>query len=81
MLFAIAIVVIAQRFSLLQTTLLGWLVAFLMMWVVIGNLGVLPIAALWSAVPLSMVETFVAAFIAKTVSRTDSTERPIREAA
>ena len=80
LLFAIAIVVIAQRFSLLQTTLLGWLVAFLMMWVVIGNLGVLPIAALWSAVPLSMVETFVAAFIAKTVSRTDSTERPIREA-
>ena len=78
LLFAIAIVVIAQRFSLLQTTLLGWLVAFLMMWVVIGNLGVLPITILWSAVPLSVVETLGATFIAKRVSRTDSTDRPIQ---
>ncbi len=63
LLFAIAVFVISRRFNLLQTTLLGWLVAFPMMWVVIGNLSVLPTAILWAAVPLSLLETFVAAVI------------------
>lgn len=63
LLFAIAVFVISRRFSLVQTTLLGWLVAFPMMWVVIGNLSVLPTAILWAAVPLSLLETFLAAVI------------------
>ncbi|MCA9989565.1 MAG: hypothetical protein KDE29_01040 [Anaerolineales bacterium] len=63
LLFAIAIFVILKRFSLLQTTLLAWFVGFVMMWVVIGNLGVLPAGLLLFAVPLSLLETFIAAFI------------------
>ena len=63
LLFAIAIFVIAKKFSLLQTTLLSWLVGFVLMWVVIGNLGVLPAGLLYAAVPLSWLEAFLAAFI------------------
>jgi hypothetical protein len=67
LLFAIAIFIIAKKFSLLQTTSLAWLVGFVLMWVVIGNLGVLPDGLLYIAVPLSLLEAFVAAFIIKKI--------------
>jgi len=63
LLFAVAIYSISKKFSLLQTTLLSWFMAFVMMWVVIGNLGVLPYGILLYAVPLSLLEAFVAAWI------------------
>jgi hypothetical protein len=65
LLLAIAIFAIAKRFSLMQTTLLSWLVGFVLMWVVIGNLGVLPYGTLAIAVPLSLLESFVASYIIK----------------
>ncbi len=68
-LFAIAIFIIAKRFSLIETTLLSWFVAFVLMWVVIGNLLVLPIGILIYAVPLSLFEAFVAVFIIKSISK------------
>ncbi|MEI8006163.1 MAG: hypothetical protein WCI48_08145 [Bacteroidota bacterium] len=63
LLFAIAIYFIAKKFSLLQTTMLSWFMAFVMMWVAIGNLGVLPYGLLLFAVPLSLLEAFIAASI------------------
>jgi hypothetical protein len=63
LLFAVAVFIIARKFTLLQTTLLSWFVAFVMMWVVIGNLGVLPFGLLLYAVPLSLLESFIAALI------------------
>ncbi|MBN1247713.1 MAG: hypothetical protein JXC32_08650 [Anaerolineae bacterium] len=42
LLFAIAIYVISRRSSLLETALLSWFVGFVLMWVVIWNLNVLP---------------------------------------
>jgi hypothetical protein len=65
LLFAIAIYFIASKFSTIQTVIISWLVAFLMMWVVVGNLGVLPYGILWFALPLSIIETVVAALIIK----------------
>jgi hypothetical protein len=38
------------------------------MWVVIGNLGVLPIGILYFAVPLSLLEAFLAVIIIKKFS-------------
>jgi hypothetical protein len=35
------------------------------MWVVIGNLGVLPYGLLWAGVPLSILESFLATLIIK----------------
>jgi len=63
--FASAMAIIATRFDLLRTAALAWLVGFVLMWMVIGNLGVLPTAILPIAVPLSMLEAFVAAWIIK----------------
>jgi hypothetical protein len=63
LMLAVAIYVLARRFTTLQTTLLSWFVAFPMMWVVIGNLNVLPFATLWFAVPLSLLEAYVATAI------------------
>jgi len=66
--FASAIAIIASRFDLLRTAALAWLVGFVLMWMVIGNLGVLPTAILPLAVPLSMLVAFGAAWIIKKLS-------------
>ena len=63
LLFAMAIFVISRRFSLFQTTFLSWFVAFVLMWVVVGNMSVLPFGILPFAVPLSLLEAFLAALI------------------
>lgn len=65
LLFAIFIYIIAKKFTLIQTTFLSWFVAFVMMWVVIGNLKVLPFKILWLAIPLSIFESFLATWIIK----------------
>jgi len=68
LLFAVAVYVISKRYTLIQTTLLSWFVGFVFMWVVIGNLGVLPYRLLVFAVPLSLLESFIAATIIKKLS-------------
>jgi hypothetical protein len=65
LLFAVAVYILAKKFTLLQTTFLSWFMAFVMMWVVIGNLDVLPYGLLWYAIPLSMLEAFIATLIIK----------------
>jgi hypothetical protein len=63
LLFAVAIFILAKKFTLIQTTFLSWFVAFVLMWVVIGNLAVLPSGLLLYAIPLSILESFIAAWI------------------
>ena len=65
--FAIIIYFIAQKYTLLQTTALAWVLGFVMMWIVIGNLGVLPVQLLIFAIPLSLLEAFVATWIIKKI--------------
>ena len=67
LLFAITIFIIAKKFTVIQTTFLSWFVAFVMMWIVIGNLGVLPYGLLLYAIPLSILESFIATLIIKYV--------------
>lgn len=61
--FAIAVFIIAKKFSLRQTTLLSWFVGFILMWISSGNMGVLPYGLLVYAVPLSVLESFVATYL------------------
>jgi len=68
-LFAVAVFIISRKFTLIQTTLLSWFVGFVLMWVVIGNLSVLPYGILIFAVPLSLLEAFLASFIIVKMSR------------
>jgi hypothetical protein len=63
--FAVVIFAVSQKFSLLPTVVLSWVTGFLMMWLVIGNLGVLPFGILPYALPLSILEVVVATFIVR----------------
>lgn len=65
LMLAISISVLIQRFTLLKSILLAWFMGFAMMWVVIGNMGVLPLGILVYAIPLSLLEVSVAGFILK----------------
>jgi hypothetical protein len=43
--------------------MLSWVTGFVLMWLVIWNLNVLPFSTLVYAVPLSLLESFLAAYI------------------
>ena len=66
--YAITIYAIARNVSLARATALSWFIGFVLMWLVIGNLGVLPFSILPVAVPLSLLETFVAVIIMRRLS-------------
>lgn len=61
--FAMAVFIISKKFTLLQTTMLSWFVGFVLMWISAGNLGVLPFGLLVYAIPLSLLEAFLASLI------------------
>ncbi|MCB0477199.1 MAG: hypothetical protein KDC84_03495 [Crocinitomicaceae bacterium] len=61
--FAIGIAVLIQKFSLIQTSIIAWFFGFVLMWLVVGNMGVLPFSILIFAIPLSMLEAFLASWI------------------
>lgn len=62
-LYATTIFILSKKFNLVQTTLLSWFVAFVLMWIVVWNVGVLPSGMLWFNIPLSLLETFIGAYI------------------
>ena len=72
--FAIILYVLFSRFNLLHTTMLGWVLGFVLMWLVIGNMGVLPYSLLIYAIPLSMLEVWVAVLIIRYFTPKGKTE-------
>jgi hypothetical protein len=67
--FAVAIFIFSRKYNLVQTTLIGWFVGFVLMWIAIGNLGFLPFGILPFAIPLSLLESFIAALIIRKLTR------------
>ena len=67
MLFSGGILALTKKYTMLQSAALAWLFGFVLMWVVIGNLGVLPFGLLVYAVPWSMLEAFGAAYLLKKI--------------
>jgi O-antigen/teichoic acid export membrane protein len=69
--FVLAYVIykLLQKFSIKETILLSWLMAFVMMWIVIFNLQVLPLLLLLVAIPLSLIEIFVAVIIIRELQK------------
>jgi len=61
--FATAMYILSKKFNLFQTTIFSWFGAFVMMWLIVWNVGVLPTGMLWFNIPLSLLETFIGAFI------------------
>ena len=46
----------AKMFTLIHTSIYSWFVGFALMWLVIGNMNVLPLGILPLALPLSILE-------------------------
>ena len=67
-LFAAAIYFISRKFRLIQTALISWFMAFVLMWLVIFNLNVLPSAILAYAIPMSLLEAFIGTYICTKIS-------------
>ena len=65
MMLAVCIFILSRKFSLISTTLIAWIMGFVMMWLVIGNLSVLPCGILVYAIPLSLLEALVATVIVR----------------
>lgn len=63
--FAIAIYFITRKFTIAQSTFLSWFIGFVLMWVVTLNMGVFPLSILPIAIPLSVLEAFLAVLIIK----------------
>lgn len=72
LLFAACIVAMLRKMSARETGVIAWLMGFVLMWLTIGNLQVLPFAILWLAIPLSIVEVFVAIYIIQKTTKTQS---------
>lgn len=61
--FAVLIVALGKRNSMPMTAIIAWFSGFPLMWLVLGNLMVLPYDILPIAVPWSMVEVLGASYI------------------
>jgi len=64
-LFALAISALSRKFSFKESLLWAWLMGFVLMWLVTGNMLVLAPGILIYAIPLSLVEVVVAVWILK----------------
>lgn len=62
-LYATVIFILSKKFNLIQTSLLSWFSIFIMMWIIVWNIGILPVKLLWYNVPLSLIETIIAVLI------------------
>lgn len=75
LLFAIAIFIFSKKFNLVNTALISWFTGFVLVEIVVGNMGVLPFGILVYAIPMSLVEVFVAALLAKRIAPNRTNER------
>ena len=56
-----------EKFSFKETICITWGAAFVMMWITIYNLQTLPLTLLYIAIPLSLLEIFVAGIIIQNI--------------
>ena len=54
---------LTTRFDVLKSTIISWVIGFVLLWIAMWNMGVLPSGLLYWAVPWSFVEVYVAALI------------------
>lgn len=67
-LLAIIVFILSKKFNLLQTTLLSWFMVFVMLWLVLWNVDILPNGILLYVIPLSLIELFIGSLICKKLS-------------
>ena len=60
---AVMIFIVSKKFKVLQTTFIVWITVYVMHWIALWNMAVLPINILWLAVPLTFINVLVGAII------------------
>ncbi len=68
-LLAALIFLFLRRYTMVETLFIAWSAGFVMMWITVFNLQVLPLGILVCAVPLSLLEIGIAELIISRVSR------------
>jgi len=53
------------KFDVLRSTIISWVLGFVLLWIAMWNMGILPKGLLYWAVPWSFIEVYVAAFISR----------------
>lgn len=66
-----------NKFTFNETIVLSWTCAFLMMWITAYNLQVLPLGLMIFAIPLSLIEIYVAAIIIRYFLKMKNISPPI----
>ena len=66
---AIGLQTVLRKFEFWQAVALTWFMGFVLMWLVTGNMAVLPFGILVYAIPLSIIEVAVAALIIRRMPR------------
>lgn len=54
---------LTTKFDALKSTVISWVMGFVLLWIAMWNMGVMPRELLYWAVPWSLVEVYVAALI------------------
>ena len=73
--FAVTIFWVSRKFDFKNTIALCWVFGFVLMWLVTGNMGVLPYKILFFAVPASLLEVGVANYLIVKVSGLQDSQR------
>jgi hypothetical protein len=61
--FVAVLTLISTKFDVIVSTIISWSLGFVLLWVAVWNMGILPSGLLYWAVPWSFVEVYVAALI------------------
>lgn len=62
---AVMIFIISKRYKVLQTTFIIWITVYVMHWIALWNMAVLPIKILFLAIPLTFINVLVGVLISK----------------
>ncbi len=61
--FVGALSMLCKKFSVIESTLIAWVIGFVLLWIAMWNMGVLPKHLLYWAIPWSFLEVYIAALI------------------
>lgn len=65
--FVSFLALLTTKFDALMSTVISWAIGFVLLWIAMWNLGILPGGLLYWAVPWSLVEVYVAVLICKRI--------------
>lgn len=65
--FVTVLAFLTTKFDILKSTTIAWVIGFVLLWIAMWNMGVLPSGILYWAVPWSFFEVYVAALICSRV--------------